>query len=120
MTFQQSLHFRRNWFLERVLKLGLTMVAKEYQCVSEVETIVPQQISTRLFQVSYMSRSYRVCSTLGREMATGLSFSFSFWSVNPYMECGNQLKYNLPQDLHNRQWYFAISGCWKESVLLFP
>lgn len=24
----------RNWFLERVLKLGLTMVAKEYQCVS--------------------------------------------------------------------------------------
>jgi hypothetical protein len=24
---------RRNWFLERVLKLGLTPVAKEYQCV---------------------------------------------------------------------------------------
>lgn len=24
---------RRNWFLERVLKLGLTMIAKEYQCV---------------------------------------------------------------------------------------
>jgi len=24
---------RRNWFLERVLKIGLTMVAKEYQCV---------------------------------------------------------------------------------------
>lgn len=26
--------YSRNWFLERVLKLGLTMVAKEYQCVS--------------------------------------------------------------------------------------
>ena len=26
---------RRNWFLERVLKLGLTMVAKEYQCASQ-------------------------------------------------------------------------------------
>ena len=25
--------YRRNWFLERVLKIGLTMVAKEYQCV---------------------------------------------------------------------------------------
>ena len=25
--------FRRNWFLERVLKLGLTPLAKEYQCV---------------------------------------------------------------------------------------
>jgi len=25
---------RRNWFLERVLKLGLTPLAKEYQCVS--------------------------------------------------------------------------------------
>lgn len=25
--------FRRTWFLERVLKLGLTQVAKEYQCV---------------------------------------------------------------------------------------
>jgi hypothetical protein len=24
---------RRNWFLERVLKLGLTPIAKEYQCV---------------------------------------------------------------------------------------
>lgn len=24
---------RRNWFLERVLKLGLTQIAKEYQCV---------------------------------------------------------------------------------------
>jgi hypothetical protein len=28
-----TLAYRRNWFLERVLKLGLTMVAKEYQCV---------------------------------------------------------------------------------------
>ena len=26
-------HPSRNWFLERVLKLGLTPVAKEYQCV---------------------------------------------------------------------------------------
>lgn len=26
--------FSRTWFLERVLKLGLTMIAKEYQCVS--------------------------------------------------------------------------------------
>lgn len=24
---------RRNWFLERVLKLGLVQIAKEYQCV---------------------------------------------------------------------------------------
>lgn len=29
-----KLEKRRNWFLERVLKIGLTMVAKEYQCVS--------------------------------------------------------------------------------------
>ena len=28
----ENLH-RRTWFLERVLKLGLTQVAKEYQCV---------------------------------------------------------------------------------------
>ncbi|KAF8629213.1 hypothetical protein AX17_005798 [Amanita inopinata Kibby_2008] len=27
-----KLEKRRNWFLERVLKLGLTMIAKEYQC----------------------------------------------------------------------------------------
>ncbi|THU95344.1 hypothetical protein K435DRAFT_755796 [Dendrothele bispora CBS 962.96] len=27
-----KLEKRRNWFLERVLKIGLTMVAKEYQC----------------------------------------------------------------------------------------
>lgn len=26
---------RRNWFLERVLKLGLTPLAKEYQCVND-------------------------------------------------------------------------------------
>ena len=26
--------FRRTWFLERVLKLGLVQIAKEYQCVS--------------------------------------------------------------------------------------
>ena len=26
--------YRRSWFLERVLKLGLTNFAKEYQCVS--------------------------------------------------------------------------------------
>ena len=25
----------RNWFLERVLKLGLTNIAKEYQCVRQ-------------------------------------------------------------------------------------
>lgn len=25
---------RRTWFLERVLKLGLVQMAKEYQCVS--------------------------------------------------------------------------------------
>ncbi|KAG6896430.1 hypothetical protein C0992_008305 [Termitomyces sp. T32_za158] len=29
-----KLEKRRTWFLERVLKLGLTMIAKEYQCVS--------------------------------------------------------------------------------------
>ncbi|KJA19970.1 hypothetical protein HYPSUDRAFT_143120 [Hypholoma sublateritium FD-334 SS-4] len=29
-----KLEKRRNWFLERVLKLGLTMIAKEYQCCS--------------------------------------------------------------------------------------
>ncbi|KAF8590997.1 hypothetical protein K439DRAFT_1328309 [Ramaria rubella] len=29
-----KLEKRRNWFLERVLKLGLTNVAKEYQCAS--------------------------------------------------------------------------------------
>ncbi|KAF9049695.1 hypothetical protein BJ165DRAFT_1413875 [Panaeolus papilionaceus] len=29
-----KLEKRRNWFLERVLKLGLTMVSKEYQCCS--------------------------------------------------------------------------------------
>jgi len=29
-----KLEKRRNWFLERVLKLGLTPVAKEYQCCS--------------------------------------------------------------------------------------
>lgn len=29
----QAFH-RRNWFLERVLKLGLTVISKEYQCVS--------------------------------------------------------------------------------------
>jgi len=29
-----KLEKRRNWFLERVLKLGLTNVAKEYQCCS--------------------------------------------------------------------------------------
>lgn len=27
--------YRRNWFLERVLKLGLTPLAKEYQCVND-------------------------------------------------------------------------------------
>jgi hypothetical protein len=29
-----KLEKRRNWFLERVLKLGLTPLAKEYQCCS--------------------------------------------------------------------------------------
>lgn len=33
------LRHRRNWFLERVLKIGLTMVAKEYQCVRALATI---------------------------------------------------------------------------------
>ena len=32
LTYQSSF-LRRNWFLERVLKLGLVNVAKEYQCV---------------------------------------------------------------------------------------
>ncbi|KAF8744917.1 hypothetical protein AX14_012743 [Amanita brunnescens Koide BX004] len=31
-----KLEKRRNWFLERVLKLGLTMIAKEYQCVTRL------------------------------------------------------------------------------------
>ena len=29
-----KLEKRRTWFLERVLKLGLVAIAKEYQCVS--------------------------------------------------------------------------------------
>ena len=34
--------YRRTWFLERVLKLGLTQVAKEYQCVSPLTTQRPE------------------------------------------------------------------------------
>lgn len=33
-----SISFSRTWFLERVLKLGLTLIAKEYQCVSSHES----------------------------------------------------------------------------------
>jgi len=32
---------RRNWFLERVLKLGLTPLAKEYQCVRRALSLSP-------------------------------------------------------------------------------
>lgn len=33
---------RRNWFLERVLKLGLTQIAKEYQCVRHSQILTVQ------------------------------------------------------------------------------
>ena len=40
---------RRNWFLERVLKLGLTMVAKEYQCASrELKFVMKASVFTLL------------------------------------------------------------------------
>ena len=38
------MHARRNWFLERVLKLGLTQIAKEYQCVRH-PWILPVRLS---------------------------------------------------------------------------
>ena len=30
---------RRTWFLERVLKLGLTQIAKEYECVRRLRNL---------------------------------------------------------------------------------
>jgi hypothetical protein len=46
---------RRNWFLERVLKLGLTMISKEYQCVSSLMMMSACRAYQGVFLVSYLS-----------------------------------------------------------------
>ncbi len=46
---------RRNWFLERVLKLGLTTISKEYQCVSSLMMRSACRAHQGVFLVSYLS-----------------------------------------------------------------
>ena len=49
---------RRSWFLERVLKLGLVPIAKEYQCVSDAP--FPQMRTTNLASLVYRVSVQRV------------------------------------------------------------
>lgn len=66
---------RRNWFLERVLKLGLTLIAKEYQCVSPC--LDPSSGIRGIHSiVSILSRFNQLCSPLRREVATSLPCRF--------------------------------------------
>lgn len=74
-----KLEKRRNWFLERVLKLGLTMIAKEYQCVCEFHFSYIVSPNLALNTVPHVPRSSDMRSSLGREMATGLSRRLPLW-----------------------------------------
>ncbi len=67
----KSRTLRRNWFLERVLKLGLTMIAKEYQCVSPYIDTLPS-IRGIHSPVPILPRFNQLCSPARREMATSL------------------------------------------------
>ena len=49
-----KVYYSRNWFLERVLKLGLTMVAKEYQCVSFVCSYFSTQRTAKMVSVQHV------------------------------------------------------------------
>ena len=40
MTSLVAIIHRRTWFLERVLKLGLVQIAKEYECVRRLPCLV--------------------------------------------------------------------------------
>lgn len=69
---------RRNWFLERVLKLGLTLIAKEYQCVSLYLGPL-SSIRGIHSSVPILSRFNQLRSALGREMATSLPCRLQIW-----------------------------------------
>ena len=74
-----KLEKRRNWFLERVLKLGLTMIAKEYQCVREFHFLSILRPKFAPDAVPHMPRSSDVRSSIGGEMAAGLSRRLPLW-----------------------------------------
>lgn len=65
---RRSSFTRRTWFLERVLKLGVIQVAKEYQCVSRRVSNTLSCCS--MLVVSDLPRPACLCSSLRREMAT--------------------------------------------------
>ncbi|PFH46385.1 hypothetical protein AMATHDRAFT_51077 [Amanita thiersii Skay4041] len=55
-----KLEKRRNWFLERVLKLGLTMIAKEYQCVTHCVTCPDPPTCARLLDEKWRQAYHSV------------------------------------------------------------
>lgn len=64
---------RRTWFLERVLKLGLVNIAKEYLCVRVIYlALLVLQHLMFLIPVCYMSRSTSMRQGLGGQMAPEL------------------------------------------------
>ena len=67
---------RRTWFLERVLKLGLTQIAKEYQCV-RVKSLLPVSAAFIRSIVFYMSRLTDMCTTPRGEVETSISSCLS-------------------------------------------
>lgn len=54
--------FRRNWFLERVLKLGLTPLAKEYQCVRRALSLSlsPVHLHSSRFGSARLAQTQRI------------------------------------------------------------
>ena len=68
----KSISDRRTWFLERVLKLGLVQIAKEYQCVRLVPHCQRRHSPRRFGAVPIMSGLGDLCASSRREVEAGL------------------------------------------------
>jgi hypothetical protein len=75
---------RRTWFLERILKLGSTNIAREYQCVRNF----PNHFRALSWKnaVCYMSRTCRLRQAARGEMETRLPIRNAFRSM-PTIHC---------------------------------
>lgn len=119
---------RRNWFLERVLKLGLTPLAKEYQCVRRClfslarAPLSPHDpcacpLSDRT--VSGVSRPVQLRPLARRKMATGVQRRLSIRCVTVWVSPSTPPHgphRHVTQARVNPRWSTGTSGISRASV----
>ena len=114
------MYIRRTWFLERVLKLGVVHVAKEFQCVG-LHLHPHRSTLLTIFSAQPVLIHQHALVSWTRSGASRIMLCFGSVSGSSYSRyiAGYNSILRSPQVLANPPWCSVIFACLKASAHLF-